>query len=62
MNSYLEKINREHFEIEQWYNSLKKQQMRENIHESLHMRQMKDKEMAENLIKKEAQINKLYKP
>ncbi len=36
--------------------------MRENIHESLHMRQMTDKEMAQNLIKKEAQINKLYKP
>ena len=24
MNQYLEKINREHFEIEQWQNSLKK--------------------------------------
>ena len=36
--------------------------MRENINESLRMRELKDKELAENVIKKEAQINKLYSP
>lgn len=36
--------------------------MRENIAESLRNRQMIDSEMAENLIKKEAQINKLFTP
>ena len=36
--------------------------MRENIQESLRMREDTDKELAENLLKKEAQINKLYKP
>lgn len=54
MNSYLEKINKEHFEVEQWQQNLKKQKMRENIQESLQLRQMTDKEMAQNLIKKEA--------
>ena len=36
--------------------------MRENISESLRMRELMDKELAENVIKKEAQINKLYSP
>ena len=36
--------------------------MRENIYESLQMREDVDKELAVNLLKKEAQINKLYKP
>jgi hypothetical protein len=36
--------------------------MRANIQESLQMREDVDKELAVNLLKKEAQINKLYKP
>ena len=36
--------------------------MRENIQESLQMREDVDRELAVNLLKKEAQINKLYKP
>ena len=62
MNYYLDKIHREHFQYEQWQNNFKKQQMRENVMESLRMREDMDKAMAENLIKKEAQINKLYSP
>ena len=62
MNVMLNKIHQEHFEIENWQNNLKKQQMRENIAESLRNRKMIDSEMAENLIKKEAQINKLFTP
>ena len=54
MNVMLNKIHQEHFEIENWQNNLKKQQMRENIAESLRNRQMIDSEMAENLVKKEA--------
>ena len=54
MNNYLDKIHREHFQVEQWQMNLKKQQMRENISESIRMRDMTDKQMAENLLKKEA--------
>ena len=31
MNSYLQKIHREHHEVEQWQNNHKKQQMLSNI-------------------------------
>ena len=61
-NQYLDKIHREHFQVEQWQGNFKKQQMRENIQESLRMREAKDKELADSLITKEAQINKLFKP
>jgi hypothetical protein len=36
--------------------------VRENIIESLRLREDLDRELAENLVKKEAQINKLYRP
>jgi len=36
--------------------------MRENLADSLRMRQLIDTELAENLLKKEAQINRLYSP
>ena len=36
--------------------------VRENILESIRAREDLDREMAENLVKKEAQINKLYNP
>lgn len=58
----LDKIHREHFEVELWQQNLKKQQMRENISDSLRMREDMDKTLAENLLKKEAQINKLFSP
>ena len=61
MNSYLDKIHKEHFQVEQWQQNFKKQQMRENIVESLRNRESADKQLADNLIKKEMQINKLYK-
>ena len=61
MNSYLQKIHREHHEVEQWQNNHKKQQMLSNIVESLEMRERVDREQAENLLNKEARINKLYK-
>ena len=62
MNEFLDKIHREHFEIEKWQQNMKKTQMRENIQESLKMRELADKQLAENLLKKEAQINRLFKP
>jgi len=43
MSYYMDKIHREHFEFEQWQQNLKKQQMRENIVESLRMRELADK-------------------
>lgn len=36
--------------------------MRENIAQSLRMRELKDKELAESVLKKEAQLNRLYQP
>lgn len=61
MNSYLQKIHREHHDVEQWQNTHKKQQMLNNIVESLEMRERVDREQAENLLNKEARINKLFK-
>ena len=46
--------------MEKWQSNFKQQQMRENLVESLRLRELTDREHAENLIKKEAQINKLY--
>ena len=62
MNEMLEKIHKEHFDVEQWQKKMKAQQARENIQESIRNRQLIDTEMAENLLKREAQINKLYTP
>jgi len=62
MNVILNKIHRENFDVEQWQQNLKKQQMRENIVKSVQMRELADKTATDNLIKKEAQINKLYSP
>ena len=62
MNEMLEKIHKEHFDVEQWQKKMKAQQARENIQESIRNRQLVDTEMAENLLKREAQINKLYTP
>ena len=59
MNSYLEKIHREHHSIEQWQNSHRKQQMLQNIKDSLAMRERIDREKAEHLLTKEANLNKL---
>jgi len=55
----MEKIHREHYEVEKFTQSYKKQQMRDNLVESLRMRDMFDKEMADNLLRKEAQMNKI---
>ena len=60
MNSYLDKIHREHYSVEQWQKNHKKQQLMNNIVESLEMRERVDREQAENLLNKEARINKLY--
>ena len=57
MNQYLEKINREHHSVEQWQHNYKKQQMRENIAESLRMREEVDTELAQGLVNKEASMN-----
>ena len=59
MNQYLEQINREHHSVEQWQNSYKKQQMRENIAESLRLREETDTELALGLVNKEASMNRL---
>ena len=61
MNQYLEKINREHHSVEQWQHSYKKQQMRENIAESLRMREEVDTELAQGLVTKEASMNRFIK-
>ena len=57
MNQYLEQINREHHSVEQWQNNYKKQQMRENIAESLRLREETDTELALGLVNKEASMN-----
>jgi hypothetical protein len=62
MNVMMDKIHKEHFDVEQWQKKMKAQQARENIQESIRNRQLIDSEMAENLLKREAQINKLYTP
>ena len=59
MNQYLEQINREHHSVEQWQSSYKKQQMRENIAESLRLREETDTELALGLVNKEASMNRL---
>ena len=60
MQKVLDKVHKEHFRIEQWQNSEKKRQMRQNVLESLRMREQIDKSLAENLLSKEQKINKLY--
>ena len=61
MNQYLEQINREHHSVEQWQNNYKKQQVRENIAESLRLREETDTELALGLVSKEASMNRLTK-
>ena len=39
MQKVLDKVHKEHFRIEQWQNSEKKRQMRQNVLESLRMRE-----------------------
>ena len=60
MQKVLDKVHKEHYRIEQWQNSEKKRQMRQNVLESLRMREQIDKSLAENLLSKEQRINKLY--
>ena len=60
MREMLDKIHKEHYEVEKWQQNFKKQQARENVAESLRLRQQIDEELAENLLKKEGQLNKLY--
>ena len=57
MNNYLEKISKEHVHVEQWQVNFKKQQMRENIHESLRLREKTDKELAKDIVHKAAVLN-----
>ena len=53
MQKVLDKVHKEHFRIEQWQNSEKKRQMRQNVLESLRMREQIDRTLAENLLSKE---------
>ena len=53
MNKYLDKINHENHEAEQWSLNIKKQRAREDIEESLHMRATTDAMMADRLVMKE---------
>ena len=53
MREMLDKIHKEHYEVEKWQQNFKKQQARDNVAESLRLRQQVDEELAENLLKKE---------
>lgn len=44
--------------MEQWQTNFKKQQMRENIVESLRLREAKDREMSNDVLGKEAKLNR----
>ena len=57
MNQFLDKVNFESHQAEQWHSNHKKNQMRDNIEESLRLRETTDVIMAANLIKKETQLN-----
>ena len=57
VNSYLDKISREHYHIEKHQTEFKKVQMRNNLEESLQLREQIDMERASNVLQKEASLN-----
>ena len=57
MNSYLDKISREHFQVEQHQLQYKKIQMRQNLEETLQLKEAIDIERATNVLAKEASLN-----
>ena len=57
VNSYLDKISREHYNIEKHQTEYKKAQMRSNLEETLQMREAIDIERASNVLAKEAALN-----
>ena len=58
MNQLLHMANSQDHQVEQQHKDMKKQAMRDNIEESLRLRETTDTILAANLIKKEAQMNK----